>query len=221
MNAEDVRRYHQALWITAICSIVLAAGLVRAYLVAPRPLTSTEILAATRQAVDDAVNAAVGRGGITDSHRFVESTIAARLRAMGFGGELVHVRRPNDLDPYAALYFIVEVHDLAMRFDLEGTRDPLLSIRLGLEVRIRADPFHPYTSHREPAVLAACVRYHFYHLAPEGPDFFARLENRTFDPYHFGFETFVTDGAQLAVDHAFLETGAWGLDDLHRQRYGL
>ena len=34
-------------------------------------------------------------------------------------------------------------------------------------------------------------------------------------------EALLTDGRGLAADHAFYETGTWGLDDVHRQRYGL
>ena len=201
--------------------LALAAGLVRAYVQAPRSLTSAEVLAAARTAVREAVDAAIARGGLPNGEAFVASAIAADLHRQGFGGVVVHLIRPNDLNALAAFYFVVNARGLAVRFDLEGTRDPLLSIRLGLDVVIRADPFHPYTSHREPAVLAACSEQHYHHAAPDGPDFFARLENRTRDPYHFGFETLLTDGTHLAVDHTFLETGAWGLTAEQHARYGL
>ncbi len=216
-----MRRYHKALLLTIACAAILAAGLARAYFAAPGPLTSAEVLAATRRAVDDAVDASIRDGGLLDAPRFVESRIAAHLAGMGFRGASIDLVRPNDLNPYAAFYFLVNASGLVVRFDIEGTRDPLLAIRLGLDVRVRADPFHPYTSHREPGVLAACLRERYYHVAPEGPDLFARLENRTRDPYHSGFEALLTDGSRVAADPAFLETGQWGLDALHRARYGL
>ena len=216
-----MRRYHKALLVAIACALVLVAGLLRAYVQAPRPLTTAEVLAATRAAVREAVDAAIARGGLSDGEAFVASALSAHLHRQGFGGVKVHLIRPNDLNPMAAFYFYVNASGVAARFDLEGTRDPLLAIRLGLDVAIRPDPFHPYTSHREPGVLAACLRGRYYHFAPDGPDFFARLENRTGDPYHFGFETFVTDGPRLAVDHTFLDTGAWGLTAEQRARYGL
>ena len=216
-----MRRYHKAVLIAVACASIVVAGLVRAYVAAPKPLTSAEVLAATRAAVREAVDTAIANGGLRDAEAFLAAVIAANLHRQGFGGVTVNLIRPNDLNPFAAFYFVANVSGLTVRFDLEGTRDPLLGIRLGLDVRVRADPFHPYASHREPAVLAVCVQRHSYHLAPEGPDFFARLENRTRDPYHFGLETFLTDGGHLAVDHTFLETGAWGLDDAQRARYGL
>ena len=219
--ARAVRRYHKALLIALACGLLVAAGLVRAYIAAPRSLTSAEVLAATRVAVREAVDAAVARRGLSDAEAFVASAIADDLRRQGFGGALVHLVRPNDLNPWAAFYFVVNASGLAVRFDLEGTRDPLLAIPLGRDVPIRQDPDHPYTTHAKPGVLAACLAYRYYHVAPEGPDFFARLENRTRDPYHFGFETFVRDGSRLAVDHTFLETGTWGLNDEERARYGL
>lgn len=216
-----MRQYHKALAIVAACSFVLAGGLLRAYVEAPKALTSAEILSATRTAVDLAVDGAIERGGLVDAEGFVRSAIVGDLHRQGFGGVDVRLRRQNDLNPFAAFYFIVDVNDLSVRFDLEGTRDPLAAIRLGLVVVIRADPNHPYGGHRERAVLESCLAHHYHHLASEGPDFFARLENRTRDPYHFGFESLLTDGRGLAADYAFLETGMWGLDDAHRQRYGL
>ena len=216
-----MRRYHKALLIAIACASVVVAGLVRAYIVAPKPLTSAEVLAATRSAVREAVDTAIAPGGLENADAFAANAIAANLHRQGFRGVDVTLIRSNDLNPLAAFYFVVNASGLAVRFDLEGTRDPLLAIRLGLDYVIRADPFHPYVSHREPAILTACLHRHSYHLAPDGPDFFARLENRTRDPYHFGFETFLMDGARLAVDHTFLDTGAWALDDLQRARYGL
>lgn len=220
-SRASVREYHKALLIAVACSLVLAAGLVRAYVQAPRPLTSADVLAATRRAVDGAVDAAIRSGGLVEAEAFVEDSIAANLESAGFGGGDVNVRRPNDLGARASFYWYVELGELSVRFELEGTRDPLLAIRLGLEVRIHADPYHPYATHGEPGILAVCLAHRFYHLAAEGPDFFARLENRTRDPYYFGFETFLVDGDRMAVDHAFLETGSWGLDATQRERYGL
>lgn len=216
-----MRRYYKAILLVVACSSLLAAGLVRAVLQAPRALTSAEVLAATRTAVREAVDAAISRGGLSDAEAFVTARIAAALHRQGFRGVAVSLLRPNDVNPLAAFFFYVNASGLAVRFDLEGVRDPLLAIRLGWDVEIHADPNHPYTSHREPAILGACLAHHYYHLAPEGPDFFARLENRTSDPYHFGFESLLADGARLAVDHAFLETGVWGLDAVQRARYGL
>ncbi|HEV8594675.1 MAG TPA: hypothetical protein VGR51_04010 [Thermoplasmata archaeon] len=216
-----MREYHKALLITATCATIVLAGLVRAYVQAPKPLTTAEILAATRDAVDRAVDAAITSGGVSDSQSVVEAGITASLRRQGFGGLDAHLRRPNDLDPWAAFYFYVDVGTLRVRFDLEGTRDPLLAIRLGLDVRIHEDPYHPYGGHGDPGVLSVCLAHRYYHLAPEAPDFFARLENRTRDPYHFGLETLLSNGRELAADHSLLESGAWGLDDAHRARYGL
>ena len=216
-----MRRYHQALLATLVCTSILMAGLLRAYLAEPKPLTSAEVLAATRRSLDLAVDAAIARGGLDDAERFVATAIASDLHRQGFGGVDVRLIRPNDRNRLAAFYFLVNASGLVVRFDIDGVRDPLLAIRLGLDVRIRPDPYHPYESHREPGILAACVEARYYHFAPEGPDLFARLENRTRDRYHFGFETFLTDGDRLAVDHAFLEMGGWGLDAEHRARYGL
>jgi len=219
--ARRVRRYHKALLIVVACSLVLAGGLLRAVVQAPLPLTSAEILAATRRAVDSAVDAAIDKGGLEDGETFLRSAIARELQRQGFGGVDVRLRRPNDLNPFAAFYFFVDVDDRSVRFDLDGTREPLAGIRLGHLVIIRADPNHPYEGHREQSVLEACLAHRYFHVAPEGPDFFARLENRTRDPYHFGFEALFTNGWVLAVDHIFFEEGSWGLDDVHRQRYGL
>jgi hypothetical protein len=216
-----VRRYHKAILLTIACTLVVVGGLARAVVQAPRPLTSAEVLAATRHAVDAAVDAAIEEGGLPHAESFVAARVADELRRQGFGGVDARIRRPSDRNPLAVFYFFVDVRNETVRFDLEGVRDPLLAVRLGVDVRIRADPFHPYEGHREPGILAACVSRHLYHAAPDAPDFFARLENRTSDPYHFGFESFLTDGTRLAVDHVFLETGAWGLDEEHRQRYGL
>lgn len=196
----------------------------RAYVQAPKPLTSAEVLAATRRAVDLAVDESIRRGGLPDAESFVRALVVGELHRQGFGGVDVRLVRPNDLNPWAAFYFFVRagaLTNLTVRFDVDGVRDPLLAIRLGVEVPIRPEPNHPYVRHQEPGVLAACLEAHYYHLAADGPDLFARLENRTRDPYRFGFETFVTDGDDLAVDHAFLDTGAWGLDDAHRAAYGL
>ena len=216
-----MRQYHKALLVALACALALAAGLGRAYLTASKPLTSAEVLGATRRSVDAAVDVAIELGGLDDAEAFVATTITEDLRRQGFAAPPIRLIRQNDLNPLAAFFVIVAVGDLAVRFDIEGTRDPLLAMRLGMDVRIRADPFHPYASHGEPGILAACLEGRFYHLAPEGPDLFARLENRTSDPYHFGFETFVASGGRFAVDHGFLETGVWGLDGLHRERYGL
>lgn len=215
-----MRDYHKALVIVAACSLVLAGGLFRAYLAAPKPLTSAEILTATRRAVDLATDAAIREGGLKDAQGFVRYAIDLELWHQGFDVPEVRLRRPNDLNPFASFYFFVEAEDISVRFDLEGTRDPLHAIRLGVLTTIRQDPNHPYEGHRDARVLSTCVAHPYYHHAPEGPDFFARLENRTRDPYHFGFEALLTEGRVLAADYAFFETGNWGLDETHRERYG-
>ena len=133
-----MRQYHQALLLVVACSAVLAAMLVRAYVQAPKPLTSAELSAATRLAVDRAVDAAIATGGLGDAEAFVRSEITANLQLLGFRDLAVHLRRPNDLNPWAAFYFHVEVGQLSVRFDIEGVRDPLLAIRLGIEAQILA-----------------------------------------------------------------------------------
>ena len=193
----------------------------RAVVEEQEPMTSAELLAAARRGVALAVEEAATRGGLEDAEAFLRSGIEGDLRRQGFGGVDVKLRRPNDLNPLAAFFFIVEAEGLSVRFELEGTRDPLAAIRLHESVLIHADPNHPYVSHGEPLVLESCLARRYFHHAPEGPDFFARLENRTRDPYHFGFESLITNDWVLAADYAFLETGAWGLDEAHRARYGL
>lgn len=216
-----MREYHKALAIVGVCSLIVAGGLLRAYLVARSPITSAEVLAATRRAVDEAVEAAIRGGGLKDGEEFVRSSIDAYLRHSAFEIPAVRLRRPNDLNPYAAFYFLVEIPGLTVRFALEGTREPLYAIRTGGVSMIRQDPSGPYESHRDIHVMEACVAQRYYHHAPEAPDFFARLENRTSDPYHFGFEAILTNGRALAADYVLFETGRWGLEDLHRQRYGI
>ncbi len=216
-----MRGYHKGLLIALACSLLVVAALLRASVGAPGPLTSAEVLAATRAAVRDVVDAAIARGGLPDAEAALSDAVSTRLARMGFGGVSVHLARSNDLNPWGAFSFLVDASGVEAWFDVEGTRDPLLAIRLGLDVAIRADPFPPYSSHREPGVLAACLEHRYYHAAPDGPDLFARLENRTGDPYHFGFEAFLAEGDRLAVDHTFLETGRWGLTPEQRARYGL
>lgn len=215
-----MRRYHKALAVVAVCALALAAGLLRTHLAAPRTLTSQEVLAATRAAVDDAVDAAIERGGLEDAGAFVREAIAVHLRRQGFPVRDVRLRFPNDLNPYAPFAFYANASGVEARFEVEGTRDPLLAIRLGLDVRIRADPHHPYAGHRDPGVLAVCLDRRYYHASPDGPDLFARLENRTGDPYRHGFETLLEGGGRLAVDHTFLDTGSWGLTPAQAARYG-
>src|SRR3989304_3623735 len=68
--SNPVRDYHKALAIVIACSAVLAAGLLRAYVEAPRPLTSAAILTATRRAVHTAVGEAIEIGGLNDAAGF-------------------------------------------------------------------------------------------------------------------------------------------------------
>lgn len=201
--------------------LVLAASLIRAYVAAPRPLTSQDVLGATRSAVLDAVDTAVRLGGLEDAEAWLRDAIVTQLERDGFAISSARIRRLNDLDPWRSFHFYVNASGVTVRFDIEGTPDPLLAIRTGVRVPIRPDPLHPYVRHREPGVLRACLEHQYYHASPDAPDLFARLENRTADSYHAGFEALLTDGSRLAVDHTYLETGVWELSPSQAARYGL
>lgn len=215
-----MRPYDQALALAAACSLVLAGGLLSAYVHAPRPLTSVDVLVATRRSVDAAVAAAISKGGLMDAEAFVRDALAEALQRAGFAPEPVRLRRPNDLNPWAVFHFFVDVGGLSVRFELHGTADPLAALRLGTRVPIVADPHVPYATHGDPSVLAVCLSRQYFHAARDAPDFFARLENRTRDPYRAGFESLLADGTQIAVDHTFFETGRWGLTAEQALRYG-
>ncbi len=68
--------------------------------------------------------------------------------------------------------------------------------------------------------MSDCLTNHYFHLAEDAPDFFARLENKTGDEYHYGVETFIVAGGRLAVDHLLL-SGSGLMDESHRLTYGL
>src|SRR5437867_13126029 len=107
-----VRRYHKALVLALVCFLVVGLALARAYLQAPKRLTSAEVLAATRIAVRRAVDVAIGLRGLDDAPSFVRNGIAEELRRHGFRAADVALVRPNDLNPFAAFYFMVNVSGL-------------------------------------------------------------------------------------------------------------
>ena len=165
-------------------------------------------------AVDEAVAKAVYDGGLEDAERFLNECISSVLSSTYGIHADARIVRFNDFDELAAFYFDVVAGDLSVRFRLDGVRDPLIAIRLGLDWRWREDPNHPYEIHGESSVMTDCLNNHYFHLAADAPDFFARLENRTEDPYHYGAETF------LSVDHLYLGGGGL-IDEPHRVVYGL
>jgi len=215
-----MRDFHKAM-VLVISSCVAIAGILTAALTRERPrLMSAELMAATRVAVRESVVAAVKAGGLPDSESFVAERIATELSSMGFTGIHVQIVRSNDFDELAAFNFDVVAGGLSVRFTLEGVRDPLLSIRLGLDYRWREDPNHPYGAHGGSTVLSECLTNHYFHFAADAPDFFARLENKTEDPYHHGVETFLVVRGELAVDHLLLGVNVT-MDEGHRDSYGL
>jgi len=171
-------------------------------------------------AVDDAVSTAIESGGLVDAERYLANKISYVLLSKFQTNYDVKILRMNDFDPYAVFYFDVLSGDMQVRFSLEGVKDPLLAMRLGLNWVWREDPNHPYTLHGNSTVMSRCLTNHYFHIAEDGPDFFARLENKTSDPYHFGVETFILHEGKLAVDHLLLSGGEI-LDDKHRELYGL
>ncbi len=183
-------------------------------------LTTSEVLAATRLAVNEAVAQAVAKGGLHDSESILKQLIVRQLGSAGFPAIDISIVRENDFNPRAAFHFDIVAGRVHARFRLDGVRDPLLAIRLGLDWAWREDPHHPYEIHGGSSVMSDCLTNHYFHLAGDAPDFFARLENRTEDRYHYGVETFVVVNGQLAVDHLFLD-GSGLMDDTHRLTYGL
>jgi len=215
-----VRELHKAVAVVVACCIATACIFAAAYAKRRPELTSAGILAATRLAVDDAVEEAVLKGGLADSESYLTQRIAERLNSAGFPDKDVKIVRTNDFDPLAGFHFDVVVGGVSARFRLDGVRDPLLAIRLGLEWTWQEDPHHPYETHARSSVMSDCLTNHYFHLAADGPDFFARLENKTEDRYHFGVETFLVVGGVVAVDHLFLG-GAGPIDADHKLVYGL
>ena len=202
------------------CCIALGAVLVAASLRQKPRLTSQELLGATRLAVDDAIAEATSVGGLDDAEGHVERGISSILLSRYRIDANAQIIRFNDFDELAAFHFDVMAGGLTVRFRLEGVRDPLLAIRVGLDWRWREDPHHPYVIHRESAVMADCLGNHFFHMASDGPDFFARLENKTTDPHHYGVESFLLIHGEIAIDHLYLGGGE-ALDSAHRIAFGL
>jgi len=217
---EIVRDLHKAAAVVLACCIATAGIFVAAFLKQKPKMTSAELLEATRMAVRDAVDTAVMAGGLNDSETFMRERISWRLASMGFEELGVKIVRRNDFDVLAAFDFDVVAADVSIRLNLAGVRDPLLAIRLGLDWVWREDPNHPYEIHGGSGVMSDCLTNHYFHLAADGPDFFARLENKTEDAYHHGVETFLVVDGQLAVDHLLLG-GHQPMDDAHRIMYGL
>lgn len=215
-----MRELHKAVAVVVACCIATACIFAAAYAKRRPELTSAGILAATRLAVDDAVEEAVLKGGLEDSESYLRQRIAERLNSAGFPDKDVKIVRTNDFDPLAGFHFDVVAGGVSARFRLDGVRDPLLAIRLGLDWEWREEPHHPYEMHGSSSVMSDCLTNHYFHLAADGPDFFARLENKTEDKYHYGVETFLVVGGVVAVDHLFLG-GAGPIDGDHRLTYGL
>ena len=215
-----MRELHKAVAVVVACCIATACIFAAAYAKRRPELTSAGILAATRLAVDDAVEEAVLKGGLEDSESYLRQRIAERLNSAGFPDKDVKIVRTNDFDPLAGFHFDVVAGGVSARFRLDGVRDPLLAIRLGLDWEWREEPHHPYEMHGSSSVMSDCLTNHYFHLAADGPDFFARLENKTEDKYHYGVETFLVVGGVVAVDHLFLG-GAGPIDGDHRLTSGL
>ncbi len=198
----------------------MALIFVMAYVTEKPKLTSQEILAAVRIAVNSVVDDSVRLGGLNDGEGYVGNAIKTVVSAHHHIDTQVRILRYNDFDRYAVFFFDVEVDDVSARFYLEGVKDPLLAIRLGLDWKWREDPIHIYKMHRLSTVMSECLTNHYFHMADDGPDFFARLENKTEDPYHYGVETFIVHDGILAIDHLLL-SGESPMDEIHAERYGL
>ena len=215
-----MRELHKAISVVVLCCIALCGILVAASLARTSRLTSQELLDATRLAVDKAIGEAISNGGLreAESHleRIISSVLSSRYRIMAD----VHIIRFNDFDELAAFHFDVVAGGITARFRLDGIKDPLLAMRLGLDWRWREDPHRPYELHGRSAAMADCLSDHYFHMASDGPDFFARLENKTADQYHHGVETFLVVNGQIAIDHLYLG-GQGTIDDPHRETYGL
>lgn len=212
--------FHKAMVLVASSCVAISGILTAAFLSEQPRLTSAELMAATRAAVRESVAAAIKAGGLPDSESFVAERISTELSSMGYARVHVQIVRSNDFDELAAFHFDVVAGGLSVGFDLDGVRDPLLAIRLGLDFRWREDPNHPYGAHGGSSVMSECLTNHYFHFAADAPDFFARLENKTEDPYHYGVETFIVVRGQVAVDHLFLGRNAT-MDEGHRRLYGL
>ena len=216
-----VRDLHRAILAVAISLAVLTAALALTYARREKLLTSAELRKAAWRSLSSLVELAVREGGLTHPERMLEEEIGRNLAKLGYGGQVVEVRRYNDFEPLAAFLFEVEAEGVVATVSVEGQIDPLLAIRLGINRTILSEPNTPYEFHGEEGVLSSCLANHYYHYAVDAPDFFARLENRTSDPYHYGFESFLLIEGQLVLDHKYLESGEKSLSLEDRERYGL
>ena len=215
-----MRDLHKAIAVVVICCLALGGILVAAALKQRPRLTSQELLGATRVAVDDAVALAVKEGGLQNAEDHVERGISTALSSV-YGIETdARIARLNDFEEMAAFYFDVVAGELSVRFRLDGVRDPLLAMRLNLDWRWREDPNHPYEVHGDSAMMSECLNNHYFHQAADAPDFFARLENKTEDPYHSGVEMFLVIDGRIVIDHLWLG-GRGTIDSSHRKYYGL
>ncbi len=223
MSAYDlqlVRDLHKALTVVVSCCLAMALIFVMAYVYEESRLTSQEILRAVRIAVNSAVDESVRLGGLDDGESYVRNAIETVVFSQHYIETQARILRYNDFDPYAVFFFDVNMDNVSARFHLEGVKDPLLAIRLGLDWTWREDPYRPYKLHRSSTVMSDCLTNHYFHMADDGPDFFARLENRTEDAYHYGVETFIVINGKLAIDHLLL-SGKAPMDEMRAERYGL
>jgi hypothetical protein len=216
-----VRDLHKALLVAALSASLVMASLAVAYLRQGPRLTSGDLQRIARQALHGSVEAAIQLGGLGDAVEDVELRIELGLERAGFEVEAVEVVRRNDFDPLAAFFFDVEAGGLAARVSVEGVTDPLLAMRLGESRLIQREPADPYETHGNDEVLNECLARGYYHWRLGAPDVFARMENRTGDPYHYGLETFLGGDASLTLDHQYLMTGVEGLSEEDSRRYGL
>jgi hypothetical protein len=216
-----MRPLSKAVAIVLASSLVLGAILAYAVVREGPRLTSGDVLAATRTALANLVERAVAQGGLDDAVAAAEASIRDALAARGHSVPAVRVVRYNDFNPLAAFFFDVQAGDVTARFVVDGLADPLRAMRTGEWVLLRQGPFHPYERHADSAVLALCLARTYFHFAEDGPDLFARLENRTDDPYYYGFESLVTDGGATTADHLLFATGRYAPDPFHRAVYGL
>lgn len=210
----------KAILVVSICFMVLFATF---YVAAKRtkvPLTDGDVWQATRDAMNSAVNESIEKNGLSDSQDWLEQKILLNLQE-DFEAEEVKIIRYNAFKPYTAYFFDVKVDDLKTRFYINGIKDPLMAIRLGLDYEIRMCPHKPYLMHGNPDVLSDCLENHYYHFSREGGDIFARLENRSGDPYYAGLEVFVEYEGNVTLDWEVLGEGEEDLEKHLKRKYGI
>ncbi len=207
--------------MTALSAALVIGSLAVAWARQVPFLTSGDLQRIGRAALEAAVDAAIDVGGLGDAVEDLEGRVALGLQRAGFPEASVQVVRRNDFDPMAAFFVELVSGEVTARVSVEGLTDPLLAIRLGVHRPIAREPADPLEAHGRTSVLEACVARGYYHAAQGAPDLFARLENRTADPYHFGLETFLPGEAPLTLDHQHFRTGTFGLSPEDKRRYGL